>query len=138
MENTSLKVNSLPKLLRLQQSEIATIIPVLTRMNTLMGGGNDREALLAYADAVRELWPTMTMEHFESALRHGLAHVRWFGKLTIPAIAEFLRDYKHPKPMTKDEAHARLDEIRAANRIEPGGFVPVQLMPKEVREIIWT
>lgn len=107
-------------------------------MNTLMGGGNEEEALLAYADAVRELWPTMTMDHFESALRHGLANVRWYGKLTIPAIAEFLRDYKHPKPMTKDEARARLDEIRAENNIEPGGFVPVQLMPKEVREIIWT
>lgn len=138
MENTSPKVNSLPKHLPLRQIELTTIIPVLARTNTLMGGGNDGEALLAYADWVRELWPTMTMEHFESALRHGLANVRWYGKLTIPAIAEFLRDYKHPKPMTKDEARARLDEIRAENNIEPGGFVPVQLMPKEVREIIWT
>lgn len=63
-----------------------------------MGGGNDREALLAYADAVRELWPKMTAGDFEAALRHGLANVRWFGKLTIPAMAEFVREYHKIKP----------------------------------------
>lgn len=40
-------------------------------------------------------------------------------------------------PLTKEQARARLEDIRKANGIEPGGVVPVSLMPKEVREIIW-
>jgi hypothetical protein len=40
-------------------------------------------------------------------------------------------------PLTKDQARARLDEIRLENNIDPGGFVPVNLMPKEVKDVIW-
>jgi hypothetical protein len=59
-----------------------------------MGGGNDGEALLAYSEAVRELWPNLTTDIFEKSLRYGLVRVKWFGKLTIPAIAEFIREYE--------------------------------------------
>jgi len=39
-------------------------------------------------------------------------------------------------PLTKEEARQRLVEIRKQNGIEPGGVVPITLMPKEVREVI--
>lgn len=113
-----------------------SIIPILTRLNTLMGGGNDREALLAYADAVRELWPDMTTQDFEAALRHGLVHIRWFGKLTIPAIAEFVRDYTTPTKMTRDAAFAAVEALRKQHGIKPGGPLEGHLIPDHIREAL--
>lgn len=40
-------------------------------------------------------------------------------------------------PLSKEEARARLDQIRIDNNIEKGGVVPVSLMPKEVKDVIW-
>jgi hypothetical protein len=97
-----------------------------------MGGGNDREALLAYADAVRELWPSMTVEDFEGALRHGLANVKWFGKLTIPAIAEFIRDHKQPKKWTKPEAEAWIESYKQRLGIKPGEPIPTAEIPNDI------
>ena len=40
-------------------------------------------------------------------------------------------------PLTKEQARERLVQIRIDNNIGEGGAVPVSLMPKEVRDIIW-
>jgi hypothetical protein len=93
MDN-ELKVTSSQQLLPLREVETESMVPTLVRMNTLMGGGNDAQAMLAYSAAVRELWPDMSVDIFEKSLRYGLVRVKWFGKLTIPAIAEFIREYE--------------------------------------------
>lgn len=86
---------------------------MLTRMDTLMGGGNNPDAITTYAEAIRELWPSMTTQDFSDAMKWGLRKVRWYGKLNVMAIAEFIREFQdRSRTMTKQEAKEIIRELR--------------------------
>lgn len=66
-----------------------------------MGGGNTPEQLSTYCEAIVLTWPELSGTDIHNALRHGLKHVRWFGKLNVMAVAEFIREYQTAHPELK-------------------------------------
>ena len=105
------------------------ILPILDRLDTLLGRGNTPEALAIYCDAVRELWPDMTLEEFARAMRTGIREVDVSFKLTVATIAKFIR-----RPLTRAEANAEADAIRER---KGGGMVEPHELSPAARRILF-
>lgn len=69
------------------------MLPTLAEANEWMGRGCTPEDLGALAVMVAKRYPDMTPDEFARAVGSGLERVRWTGKLTGMAIAEFIRRY---------------------------------------------
>lgn len=105
------------------------ILPILVRLDTLLGGGNTPEALATYCDAVRELWPDMTMQDFSRAMRTGIREVDVSFKLTVATIAAFIR-----RPLTRAEANAEAEQVRER---KGGGIVEPHELSPAARRILF-
>lgn len=68
--------------------------PKLVRLDTLMGGGTSDEVIIATCDAIKDFYPDMEFVELQKALRYGVTNVRWPGRMSFMAIAEFIRQYR--------------------------------------------
>ena len=85
---------SLAALRSLKNADAALLLPTLTRVSNLMGGGNTPEQVTNYAEATVELYPDLSGKDLEKALIKGLREVDWNGRLTFMAIAKFIRHFQ--------------------------------------------
>jgi hypothetical protein len=73
------------------------------KLDTLMGGGANEEAIMLCAQSIIEYYPDLTGPEFLHALRHGVKNVDWYGKMTFMTVAKFIREWQvanPPKPRT--------------------------------------
>ena len=70
------------------------LYPKLVRLDTLMGSGASEETIIATCDAIREFYPNMEVMVFRKALSYGIVNVKWVGKMSFMAVAEFIREYR--------------------------------------------
>ena len=69
------------------------LIPILTRLDSLTGGGNKAEDLVNYAEAIIDTYPDRSGDDFERCIRYGIRNVDVYGKLTFMTLAKFMREW---------------------------------------------
>jgi hypothetical protein len=117
------------------------LVEPLMKLDTLMGGGANEQAIMLCARSIIDYFPNLSGRAFAEAMRYGVTQVDWQGKMTFMAVAKFIREhskfqhgYRLHKDMTRAEAKAVLEQIRVDRGIPPGGLVETQFIPQEVRD----
>lgn len=122
---------------RTPRPDPATDIPEALRTPEFIAAWADREQSLR--EARKRVTPTARKAQLDQCLEWGhdraLAAVKH--SISYQGLFEPNGRAAHDKPkgpMTYAEARAKLEAIRAANGIAPGGYLPTNLIPAEVRE----
>jgi hypothetical protein len=73
------------------------LVEPLMKLDTLMGGGANEQAIMLCARSIIDYYPDLTGIHFLKALKHGVKEVEWNGKMTFMAVAKFIREWDKVK-----------------------------------------
>jgi len=113
----------------------------LMKLDTLMGGGANEQAIMLCAKSLIELFPDLSGQQVLDAIRYGVKEVDWNGRMTFMALAKFIREHRKVEngvrlsdKMTLADANKYMRELRVKLGIQPGGLVETHLIPQEVRD----